>query len=72
MKVVAEFWPPNALDRLSAWKAEHSDLVAELPAEAVLFDIGRAAPSGTYACVCVDEEYADSFRHELEDRRSVR
>lgn len=42
-ETVAEFWPPNALRRFNAWEAEHREVIAALPAEAVRVDVGRGA-----------------------------
>jgi hypothetical protein len=66
MKVVAQFWPPDALRRLNAWRSEHQDLIDRVPADAVQIDVGRAVPSGSFARVQVAEPYAASFRCDIE------
>jgi hypothetical protein len=63
VKAVADFRPPNALDRPREWEEEHAAVIAGIPEEDVQVEVGRAAPSGTFARVSVADEYADRFRH---------
>lgn len=66
MELVAQCWPPDAVSRLRAWQLEHRDLIEQLPDHAIDFALGRANPSGEFAFVEVAEQYADSFRREVE------
>jgi hypothetical protein len=69
-ETVAEFWPPNALQRFNAWEAEHSDLVGALPDDAVRVDVGRAV-AGSFARVRIATEHAPRFRKHFDDPPSV-
>jgi hypothetical protein len=62
MRVVARFDPPGALEHLEQWKAEHARLLTAIPDDAVVYEIGRAAPTGTFVRVKVTADHADVFK----------
>jgi hypothetical protein len=67
--LVAELRPPDAVRRLDEWKAANAAAISAVPEEAVIFDIGRDSPSGTFVRVRVASEYVGVFRDALKDSR---
>ena len=55
---VAEFGPPEAVRRLEEWRRRHEDVLAVIPADEVVFDVGRAVEGGDLARVRVAEHHA--------------
>jgi len=46
---VAEFGPPDAVRLLEEWRRRHEDALAVIPADEVVFDVGRAVEGGDFA-----------------------
>jgi hypothetical protein len=55
-KLVASFAPPGGVRRFNEWRARNAELLADIPAEAIRYEYGRAAAGGTFVRVRVDEE----------------
>ena len=53
------------LRRLGEWKEEHREHLADVPDDAVIFDVGRAL-GGSFARVRVAGEYVDKFEMHLD------
>jgi hypothetical protein len=54
-KLVASFDPPDAEAAFRRWQVEHSSVLAEVPAEAVRVEYGRAPQGGLFVRVRIDE-----------------
>jgi hypothetical protein len=55
---VAEFGPPDAVRQLEEWRRRHDDALAVIPADEVVFDVGRAVEGGDFARARVVEHHA--------------
>ena len=55
---VAEFRPPEAVRQLEEWRRRHEGALAVIPADEVVFDVGRAVEAGDFARVRVAEHHA--------------
>ena len=55
---VAEFRPPEAVRQLEEWRHRHEDALAVIPADEVVFDVGRAVEGGDFARARVAEHHA--------------
>jgi hypothetical protein len=58
---VAEFRPPGAVRQLEEWRRHNADALAVIPADEVIFDVGRAVEGGDFARVRVAEHHAAAF-----------
>ena len=54
-KLVASFEPPDAGEAFRRWQVEYSSVLAEVPAEAVRVEYGRAPQGGLFVRVRIDE-----------------
>jgi hypothetical protein len=54
-KLVASFEPPDAGEAFRRWQMEHSSALAEVPAEALRVEYGRAPHGGLFVRVRIDE-----------------
>lgn len=59
--VVAFFEPPDAQAKLAEWESRHSDTLASIPVDAIIFDTGRADDGRTFVRVRVAHAYAERF-----------
>ena len=57
---VAIFDPPNATAKYRAWRAEHNDVMKQIPPDDVRIDVGRAV-GGDFVRVSVAQSYAERF-----------
>ena len=55
---VAEFRPPEVVRQLEEWRRRNADALAVIPADEVVFDVGRAVEAGDFARVRVAEHHA--------------
>lgn len=53
--LVASFDPPGAAEAFGRWRAEQSGALAEVPAEALRVEYGRAPQGGLFVRVRIDE-----------------
>jgi len=53
--LVASFDPPGAQEAFGRWRAEHAGTLAEVPAEALRVEYGRAPQGGLFVRVRIDE-----------------
>jgi hypothetical protein len=53
--LVASFDPPSAGEAFRRWRAEHETALAEVPADALRVEYGRAPEGGLFVRVRVDE-----------------
>jgi hypothetical protein len=56
-KLVASFDPPGAGERFREWQAANADVLADVPAEAMRIEYGRALAGGLYVRVRIDESH---------------
>jgi hypothetical protein len=61
VQVVARFDSPNAHAASREWRERHGSTLAEIPADAVRIDTGRAADGGDFVQISVEDEYAQRF-----------
>jgi len=55
--LVASFDPPGAAEAFGRWRAEHAAALAEVPAEAIRVEYGRAPQGGLFVRVRIDESH---------------
>ena len=55
--LVASFDPPAADEAFRRWRGEHSAALAEVPAEALRVEYGRAPEGGLFVRVRIDEAH---------------
>jgi hypothetical protein len=55
--LVASFDPPGAAEAFGRWRAEQSGALAEVPAEALRVEYGRAPQGGLFVRVRIDEAH---------------
>jgi hypothetical protein len=55
--LVASFDPPGAAEAFGRWRTEQSATLAEVPAEALRVEYGRAARGGLFVRVRIDEAH---------------
>jgi hypothetical protein len=55
---VAEFSPPDAVRKLQEWRRRNADALAAIPADEVVFDVGRSVDGGDFARVRVAADRA--------------
>ena len=55
--LVASFDPPGAEDAFRRWRTEHAAELAEVPAEALRVEYGRAPQGGLFVRVRIDESH---------------
>jgi len=55
--LVASFDPPGAAEAFGRWRAEHAAALAEVPAEAIRVEYGRAPHGGLFVRVRIDESH---------------
>ena len=54
-KLVASFGPPDAGEAFRRWRVEHSSALADVPADALRVEYGRAPQGGLFVRVRIDE-----------------
>lgn len=54
---MASFDPPGAAEAFRGWRNEHADALADLPAEAMRVEYGRAPEGGLFVRVRIDEAH---------------
>ena len=55
--LVASFDPPGAADGYRRWREEHTASLADVPADAIRVEYGRAAAGGLFVRVRIDEQH---------------
>jgi hypothetical protein len=55
--LVASFDPPGAADAFRRWREEYSAELADVPAEAMRVEYGRAPAGGLFVRVRIDEAH---------------
>lgn len=56
-RLVASFEPPHADEAFRAWRERNADALADVPAEAIRVEYGRAAAGGLFVRVRMAEEH---------------
>jgi hypothetical protein len=60
MRLLAEFNPPDALQRLDEWKATWSDAIEAVSDDSLRIDMGRALDGRTFVRVWLLDERVSS------------
>ncbi|HEU4450059.1 MAG TPA: hypothetical protein VFR63_08805 [Gaiellaceae bacterium] len=60
--LVASFEPPGADEAFRRWRDEHAAALAEVPAEALRVEYGRAPAGGLFVRVRIDEAQLPAAR----------
>ena len=66
--VVAFFEPPDAQAKLAEWKSRHSETLGSVPADAIIFDTGRA-DDGRTLVASSGARIRGTIRHRFVSRR---